>query len=91
MQLTITHSTRGSHRDTEYLATARLVDNHRIHVFYIDNKWMIVAKLPDHKWWIIPNFTEDEYLVSDIGPYDTAEEATAMLRLFSTSSQMMEL
>lgn len=43
-----------------------------------------VAFADSEKWWIIPiNYSEEE-IVSDIGPYDTMEEAILFMRLYST-------
>jgi hypothetical protein len=40
-----------------------------------------IAKLDDGGFWIIPNTSTSEHLCEDIGPYDTAEQAYAQLRL----------
>lgn len=53
-----------------------------------DGCWLIgdipvfIARMrPDSMWWIIPRSYHDDAKFTDMGPYDTAETAVAMLKL----------
>jgi hypothetical protein len=48
----------------------------------IDGIRVVVARLMfDNNWWIIPNSHKDEDRFTDLGPYNSIEEALMYLRL----------
>lgn len=48
----------------------------------IDGMAVFVVKLArDDKWWIVPCAYSDDELLSDVGPYDTSDDALLMMKL----------
>lgn len=84
MTLRISHSTRGSHRDTQYIATCQIYNTTDNPIkFYMGEYNVTLAQLADKAWWIIANRADEANIVTDIGPYDTVEQAAVMMRLLA--------
>lgn len=88
MTLRIIHTTYGPHRDTRFIGAARIhkdddLDDRRF-MFFIDDINYAILQLADEKWWLAPNNAGDEEKCVDYGPYDSAEDAAAMLKLKAT-------
>lgn len=88
MTIKISHSTTGKHKTTKYIATCTIQDDaaNKQLGFYIGKHNVTIVQLEiDQKWWIVANRYDEEYEVTDVGPYDTAECAAVMIRLLATT------
>jgi hypothetical protein len=85
MSYRIMHTNFGENRDTQFIATVRMfqiINGEMCGIGYEINMIdVIVAKLADKKWWIIPNTADDEPNFEDIGPFDDVETAIVHLKL----------
>ena len=76
----------GVHRDTRYYS---LVWFTTWTEFIIDGIQVVVARLAkDDQWWIIPNDRNDEANMTDLGPFETVEDAIVMMKLHAVTKQV---
>lgn len=70
------------HRNTTYIQLAEDLADYAIN----DIEVVIIQLTDDEKWWIVPDDQADEEHFTDIGPYDTQEEASVFMRLLGSKT-----
>ncbi len=68
-----------NHRTTQGDAVVELPDN-----MHIDGMRVMCARLKsDDHWWIIASSTHGDKYHTDVGPFDTAEQAVVYMKLLA--------